>query len=69
MNFTANFKRTGACKGCIVKEGCNYANIALTLEITGDYQQVERALMFAIAAGRGKLPQEYTKKELHEEDD
>jgi hypothetical protein len=58
----ANFKRTDACKGC--KEGCAYANITLTLKVTGDYQTIERAMMFAIAASRGTMPERYTKKEV-----
>ncbi len=63
----AKFKRIGPCKKC--KRGCPYAKIELTLTATGNYQELERATMFAIAAGRGRLPEEYTKKELHEEDD
>jgi len=65
--FTAKFKRAGPCKGC--KEGCAYAHITLTLEVSGNYQTIERAMMYAIAANRGTLPEEYTKKELHIEED
>ncbi len=67
MYFKANYQRAGPCKGC--KRGCRFAQISLTLSGTGNYQEIERATMFAIAAGRGRLPEEYTKKELHEEDD
>ena len=67
MHFTANYKRAGPCKGC--KKGCPYAQITLTLTGTGNYQAIERAMMFAFSAGHGKLPQEYTNKELHIEED
>jgi len=67
MYFTANYKRAGPCKGC--KRGCPFAQISLTLTGTGNYKEMERATMFAIAAGHGRLPEEYTKKELHIEED
>ena len=63
----AKFQRAGDCKGC--RQLCPFAKIELTLKITGNYQKIERALMFAIAAGRGRLPEHYTKKELHIEED
>ena len=63
--FTANFKRAGPCKGC--KEGCAYANITLTIEVSGNYQTIERAMMYAIAASHGRLPEKYTKKEINHE--
>ena len=65
--FTAKYERAGPCKGC--KRGCPYAQISLTLTGTGNYQEMERATMFAIAAGHGRLPEEYTNKELHIEEE
>ena len=63
MYFTANYKRAGPCRGCT--KGCPFAQITLTLTGTGDYQAIERSMMFAIAASRGKLPGQYSKEEVN----
>jgi hypothetical protein len=62
--FTAKYERAGPCKGC--KRGCPYAQIALTLTGTGNYRDMERATMFAIAAGHGRLPEKYSEELNHE---